>query len=162
MRELDGAKLASFPRRAFAFVLDVVIGSGIFALPFLVATWMQSGHAAVRAPVELPIAVGGGSLELNFFESWYSVVWWVVYFGLTTYFGNGKTPGKLLMRIRVVSLVHSRMSLWHSIERALGYGASLLEFGFGFMQYFLHPNRRTVHDRIAETIVVMDSPPTVK
>jgi len=29
-----------------------------------------------------------------------------------------------------------------------------LEGGFGFLQYFIHPNRRTVHDRIAETIVV--------
>ena len=41
-----------------------------------------------------------------------------------------------------------------SDKRALGYGASALEFGFGFIQYFIHPNRRTVHDRIAETIVV--------
>jgi hypothetical protein len=48
------------------------------------------------------------------------------------------------------------MSLWHSFERALGYGASALEFGFGFVQYFIHPNRRTVHDRMAETIVIRD------
>jgi len=25
------------------------------------------------------------------------------------------------------------------------------ELGLGFLQYFIHPNRRTVHDRIAET-----------
>jgi len=35
-------------------------------------------------------------------------------------------------------------------------GASFLEFGFGFVQYFIHPNRRTVHDRIAETIVIRE------
>jgi uncharacterized RDD family membrane protein YckC len=58
--------------------------------------------------------------------------------------------------IRVVSLVHGRLGLWHSIERALGYSASTLELGFGFIRYFVHPNRRTVHDRIAETIVVLD------
>jgi uncharacterized RDD family membrane protein YckC len=46
--------------------------------------------------------------------------------------------------------------MWHSVERALGYGASALEAGFGFLQYFIHPNRRTVHDRIAETIVVKE------
>lgn len=33
----------------------------------------------------------------------------------------------------------------------------MLEGGFGFIQYFIHPNHRTVHDRIAETIVVKDS-----
>jgi len=32
----------------------------------------------------------------------------------------------------------------------------MLEFGFGFIQYFIHPNKRTVHDRIADTIVVRD------
>jgi len=58
------------------------------------------------------------------------------------------------MSIRVVSTSHERLSLWHSIERALGYAASALEGGFGFAQYFVHPNHRTVHDRIAETIVV--------
>ncbi len=60
------------------------------------------------------------------------------------------------MRIRVVSIVHHDLSLWHCVERALGYGASALELGFGFLQYFIHPNRRTVHDRIAETIVVRE------
>jgi hypothetical protein len=38
--------------------------------------------------------------------------------------------------------------------RSLGYGASALEGGFGFIQYITHPNAQTVHDRIAETIVV--------
>jgi hypothetical protein len=56
--------------------------------------------------------------------------------------------------LRVVSLTHERLSFWHSVERALGYGASTLELDFGFLQYYLHPYRQTVHDRIAETIVV--------
>jgi hypothetical protein len=32
----------------------------------------------------------------------------------------------------------------------------MLEGGFGFVQYFLHPNHCCVHDRIAETIVVKE------
>ena len=96
-------------------------------------------------------------VELNFFHNWYSVLYLVLFYGLSVYIGNGKTLGKALLHIRVVSLVHRRMTLWHSFERALGYGASALELGFGFFQYFIHPNRRTVHDRIAETIVVRDS-----
>ena len=94
------------------------------------------------------------NVELNFFENWYSVVYLVLFFGLSVYLGNGRTIGKRIMGIRVVSLVHHRVGFWHSIERALGYGASALEFGFGFVQYFIHPNRRTVHDRMAETIVI--------
>jgi hypothetical protein len=42
------------------------------------------------------------------------------------------------------------------VERALGYGASALEGGFGFVQYFIHGNHCCVHDRIAETIVVKE------
>ncbi len=93
-------------------------------------------------------------LKFTFFRNWYSVVWLVVYFTFSLYLGNGRTLGKRLCRIRVVSLVHDRVGFWHALERALGYGASALEAGFGFFQYFLRPDRRTVHDRIAETIVV--------
>jgi hypothetical protein len=42
-----------------------------------------------------------------------------------------------------VSLVHDQISLWHSIERALRYAASTLEAGFGFVQYFIHPDAQT-------------------
>ncbi|MCU0276290.1 MAG: RDD family protein [Acidobacteria bacterium] len=147
MREMHGAPLASFWRRAAAFVLDIVILSVLFVVvgallaPFLVKRgWVAHSDKIVFA--------------LN--ANWYSVAWVVLYFGLATYIGRGQTPGKRLLDIRVVSLAHERISLWHSLERALGYGASMLEFGFGFVQYFIHPNKRTVHDRIADTIVVRD------
>jgi uncharacterized RDD family membrane protein YckC len=98
-----------------------------------------------------------GDLHLVFdYEHWYSIIPLVVYFSLSIYFGNGKTLGKRLLGIRVVSVVHEKISFWHAVERALGYGASFLEFGFGFLQYFIDSNRRTVHDRIAETIVIED------
>jgi len=153
MRALDGAPLASFSRRATAFVVDLFIGWLLFVVIFVVLI------VTMRVTVGLP-APGQEPIHLNFFENWYSILWWVVYFGLATFFWNGRTPGKRLLGIRVVSLVHDRLTLWHSMERALGYGASALELGFGFLQYFVHPNRRTVHDRIAETIVIVDNPPT--
>lgn len=153
MRELHGAGLASFKSRAIAFAIDFLLGGILFMLPFVLLALMAGG-GRLRFRVGTP--AHDGTINLNFFGNWISVLWWVVYFGFATYFGNGRTPGKRLMRIRVVSLVEERLSLWHSIERALGYGASALEFGFGFMQYFVHRNRRTVHDRIAETIVVAE------
>lgn len=150
MLELQGVELAGFVRRGAAFAVDLAFASVLF---FIVASlleplmlrwnWIKSDRDIVFA------------LNLN----WYSIAWVVLYFGVATYLSNGRTPGKKLFGIRVISLVHSRISLWHSVERALGYGASLLELGFGFFQYFIHPNRRTVHDRIAETIVVKDGSP---
>ena len=40
----------------------------------------------------------------------------------------------------------------------LGYGAATLEGGFGFLQFFIHPYRRCIQDRIAEPIVVTEQP----
>jgi uncharacterized RDD family membrane protein YckC len=158
MHALDGADLASFGRRAVAFTIDFLIGGAIFMSPLVILSLIFFFRGA---DPNFQFTVGEpreGTIRLNFFGNAFSIVYWLFYFGLATYFGNGRTPGKRIMKIRVVSLVHERISLWHSIERALGYAASALEFGFGFMQYFVHPNRRTVHDRIAETIVVDERP----
>jgi uncharacterized RDD family membrane protein YckC len=149
MRELEGRPLASFKARGAAFVIDFFL---CFAL-FLVGLF-----SGARVAGRFGLLTENVNLKFDF-EHWYSLAALVVYFGLCTYWGNGRTPGKWLVGIRAVSLVNERMTLWQSFERALGYGASLLEFGFGFFQYFIHPNRRTVHDRIAETIVVQERRP---
>jgi len=147
MLEVEGAELASFTSRACALGIDFLLAAGLF---------MGLGVAIGKIADRFGAVKGDVKVELNFFENWYSILYLVLFFGLSCYIGNGQTIGKRIMHIRVVSLVHHRMSLWHSIERALGYGASGLELGFGFVQYFIHPNRRTVHDRMAETIVVRE------
>jgi uncharacterized RDD family membrane protein YckC len=150
MQELVGVELASFASRALALLIDFAIAGALF-LGGLVAFFKIANRYTSLGQNNQHI-----NIELNFFENWYSIVYLVLFFGLSVYLGNGRTIGKRIMGIRVVSIVHHRMSLWHSIERALGYGASALEFGFGFTQYFIHPNRRTVHDRMAETIVIRE------
>ena len=149
MRAIEGLPLASFKARATAFVVDLLICFALFLAVLL---------PGLRLARHFGLLTHNVNLKFDF-EHWYSLASLVVYFGLSTYWGNGRTLGKRLLGIRAVSLVHERMTLWQSFERALGYGASLLEFGFGFLQYFIHPNRRTVHDRIAETIVVQDRKP---
>jgi uncharacterized RDD family membrane protein YckC len=78
----------------------------------------------------------------------------VFYFSLLFYFWKGQTVGKYILRIRVLSLYHDRIGLWHCIERSLGYFASALEGGFGYIQAFWNPNRMALHDKIGETIVI--------
>jgi len=159
VQSLEGRALASFRARAIAFAVDLLILNLLMAAGSLL--WFQ----AVSGP--LPDAQGR---VVDLHTRWAPVfavkvvdhhTWWVLlvvvlYFATATYLGRGQTPGKRLMRIRVASLVHERISLWHCIERSLGYAASSLELGFGFLQYFIHPNAQTVHDRIAETIVVSE------
>jgi uncharacterized RDD family membrane protein YckC len=78
----------------------------------------------------------------------------VLYWGLAHYFGNGRTPGKLVAGTQVLSLTSERMGLWQSVERGLGYGAAVLELGLGFLQFFWDRNRMCAQDRLAETIVI--------
>ena len=140
-QSLAGLPLASFRRRAGAFFLDfliIVLLIGMPSLPKTIREYKQTDEL---------------NINIDPFHGW-ELVSLPIYFGLLTYIGRGQTIGKKIFRIRVVSISHNRLSLWHSIERSLGYGASMLEGGFGFIQYFIHPNRQTVHDRIAETIVI--------
>ena len=145
--ELEGVPLASFATRAMAFAMDMAIA----ALSFVIV-----GMTGAAAFIKLGWLHDNVHVDFDPFhhEHWQSVVYFVLFIAASHYLGNGATIGKKIMKIRAVSLVHPRLSLWHSIERALGYGASALEACFGFFQYFLHPNHQTVHDRIAETIVV--------
>jgi uncharacterized RDD family membrane protein YckC len=73
MRELDGAQLASFTRRATAFVLDLVIGWVLFIVLFVVALLIMR---VTVGPLTEP--AGDNPVQLNFFRNWYSVLWWVL------------------------------------------------------------------------------------
>jgi uncharacterized RDD family membrane protein YckC len=137
---LDGRVLASFWQRLVAYGIDLVVATILFApIEYVWQRYVEHKENII--------------IKLDFHE-WRSLIVIVVYFGLCAYFFNGKTFGKWITRIRIVSLTQERVSLWQSTERALGYGASLLEAGFGFLQFFINRNRQCVHDRIAETIVV--------
>ncbi|HSG26835.1 MAG TPA: RDD family protein [Candidatus Krumholzibacterium sp.] len=76
------------------------------------------------------------------------------YFTFVTWLLRGRTAGKALFRIRVVRLMGDRLSLWNSLGRTGGYAASAATFFIGFLEAFWHPNRQTVHDRIAGTVVI--------
>jgi uncharacterized RDD family membrane protein YckC len=149
MAELDSAPLASFTARAVAFFIDMFIAGFCFVIPQMVAAVVAIRMGWVHHDVHI-------KFDPFHHEHWESLVWLVVFISVSNYIGNGATIGKKILRIRAVSLVHRHLSLWHSIERALGYGASALEAFFGFFQYFLDPNHQTVHDRIAKTIVVTE------
>ena len=145
---LSGLPLASFRHRFWAFAIDFLI----MALVFMTLI-------AVSAPLlyKWGWADPGENVNLAFgFDNWYSVILIVVYFSLSHFFGNGQTVGKRLLKLRVLSLKHDRLGFWHCVERALGYGASALEVGLGFLQVIWKKDRRATHDRIAETIVVSE------
>jgi uncharacterized RDD family membrane protein YckC len=173
LHKLDGIELAGFRQRACAFVIDwiliylvtvpIMVGGTLLYLKALEA---RAGHTLDTKvnfnlrPGKFQATSSDAELAKRLNEEWihlvYEIAVPVLYFGLFTWRGKGRTPGKRLMKIRVVSIAHPHLTLWHSIERALGYGAAALEGGFGFVQFFIHPYRRCAQDRLAETIVVTE------
>lgn len=182
LRELDGMELAGFWQRAGAFLIDFILMSILFsALATLgLQAWKEIRHLQGKQPPEelhlsgvesqeLTVPAAGGGFKVQLLRLYgrdaegnevvhvvASVIVPVLYFGILLWAGNGRTPGKRMLKIRVVSLAHRHMTFWHSVERALGYGAATLELGFGFVQFFIHPYRRCAQDRLAETIVVTE------
>ncbi len=82
----------------------------------------------------------------------------VIYFSIFTWKWEGQTVGKRLLKIRVVKLNGEKISLWNSFERVSGYVSSASLFLSGFFQYFWDKNHQTTHDKIVETIVILDTP----
>lgn len=143
-QSLAGVPLAEFWQRSAAFVIDFAIVLAI-CIPAEIA-WHYLTLMHAHQPPNIRMQFSLRELE--------DLVWLVLYSGLSIWWTNGVTVGKRLLRIRVVSLKYPKITLWQGLERALGYGASSLEAGFGFAQFFIHHNRQCVHDRIAETIVI--------
>jgi uncharacterized RDD family membrane protein YckC len=149
MLALEGLPLASFRRRAAAIIIDFV---AVFVLAAAIAEPVGSLWERTHPGTHLKIVLAFGPGA-----NWYSIAAVATYFTLSVFATNGLTLGKRLCGIRIVSTVHERISLWHALERALGYVVSAGELGLGFGQYFTTSNCRTTHDRIAQTIVVRTS-----
>lgn len=86
--------------------------------------------------------------------------WSGLYFTFLTGFFRGRTPGKRLLRIRVVRLDGRPLGFWASLERYGGYAAALFTGFEGFLKILWDPNRQGIQDKIAETVVVADGPET--
>jgi uncharacterized RDD family membrane protein YckC len=137
---LNGVPLARFWQRLLGYIIDIMLALILWApLEF---SWRR--YALHETTI---------NLSWDFHEKG-NIVVILLYWGLGNYFGNGQTFGKWFARTRIMSLTGERMGAWQSLERALGYGAAVLEGGLGFLQFFWDRNRMCAQDRLAETIVV--------
>ena len=80
--------------------------------------------------------------------------WAALYYSVLTAWWRGHTIGKKLLHIKVIKLDGSPLNLWESFGRYGGYGAGIATGLLGFIQVFWDPNRQTIQDKIAETLVL--------
>jgi hypothetical protein len=83
--------------------------------------------------------------------------WSALYFTLLPVIWRGRTPGKRLLRVRIVRLDGKPLGWWAALNRFGGYAASIFTGLLGFFEMFWDDNRQAMQDRIAATVVVLDT-----
>jgi len=148
--------LATIRKRSFAFLIDwIIIVLIYFCIIIIFGLFdMNISKIDVNGIFEVELEIENMHSYLITFMKFFLGLLPVMYFTISFYFFKGRSIGKYFLRIKVISLYHEHIGLWHCIERSLGYFASALEFGFGFIQAYWNPNRMTLHDKIGETIVI--------
>jgi uncharacterized RDD family membrane protein YckC len=148
--------LATIKKRFVAFFIDwIVLIIIYFCILILFNLFnMNLSKINVHGIFDVEIEMDNTSSQFIIFLKILFGLLPVLYFTISLYFSKGQTIGKYFLRIKILSLYHEHLGLWHCIERSLGYFASALEFGFGYFQAFWNPNRMTLHDKIGETIVI--------
>ena len=149
-------ELATIPSRALAMLIDVVIIVFLFIFIGKVFDWNDIGITNIKLVNIFHIEIEAKNFsedKILIFKTFLGFVP-IIYFALITFITNGYSIGKKIAGIKIISIYHHRIGAWHCIERSLGYVASTLELMIGFYQAFWNPNRMTLHDRIAETIVI--------
>jgi uncharacterized RDD family membrane protein YckC len=146
----DRPRPGGFWRRVVSYLADLFLIDliGFFLLGVrLWAVGMASAQESGLAFVD-----PGDAEAIGTFLS----VWTPTFIGYFTFFTfwGGQTPGKMLMRIRVVTLDLKEVSLPRSLGRTLCYFASSLFFGLGFLIAAFNRDKRALHDFIAGTWVV--------
>jgi uncharacterized RDD family membrane protein YckC len=142
---------AGYVSRLIAFVIDVIV----ITVAFVATGWLLD---AVRSVLGAGIVSGRtldaipeftyGGLQVSgttLFWLSYLLLFWTV---------SGKTPGKAILGLRIVTRDGKGLSLGRSILRVVGYIISALVFYLGFLWVAVDTRQRGWHDYLAGTYVV--------
>ena len=99
---------------------------------------LRAGGYLVAAPfILLSIAFVVGFLYFTLFWTW-----------------RGQTPGKMLIRAKVVRTNGEALSFGHAALRFLGFFVCFLTIYIGFIMIAFNIQKRGLHDTIADTCVI--------
>lgn len=127
-------KKASFYQRACAFLIDTIIDLIIIgSLLYFIST------------------------KINNPGSEFTLIDWILpaIYGTIFIWRAGATPGKMILKIKVVTTTYKPVSLRSAFLREMvGKIISNIIFGMGFLWALLDKKNQTWHDKIANTYVV--------
>ena len=133
---------AELNTRALAFFIDLAIVSILALVAYGIGVYFLQ-----VASVDSENAFMTIYLLLFFLASAYFVV-------LNGY--SGRTIGKMLMGIRIISVDGATIGFWQSFVRWIGYYISGIFLFIGFLWSIIDRNSQSWHDKLAGTFVIKD------
>jgi uncharacterized RDD family membrane protein YckC len=144
-----GLRYASFETRLVAFILDLIVLASFFALFVgiaLLQLLLRSDFADNDPPDQAYYVAA--IIVLTYFAAFVPLY----FVGLWAW--RGQTLGKMAVAIRVLRTDGRPTGVGAALLRLVGYLFSTLLLFAGFLMIAFDRQRRGLHDRLADTIVV--------
>jgi uncharacterized RDD family membrane protein YckC len=149
-------KYAGFWRRFIAYMIDGFIISIVFIILTFVAViaffagTMSGGSKTWIAEINNPALVLSYTLCFWLFSTLINIAYFTYFHGST-----GRTPGKMLLGLQVVSVDGGRISFGTAFLRSVGYLISSIFFCLGYIWIGFDKKKQGWHDKIAGTVVII-------
>lgn len=133
---------AGFWIRAVAALFDSLVSSALqFGMAFALGTITELSGSATLPMVQMLIML---------FSTLAGIFYYVFFTGY-----SGQTPGKMLLRIKVVRLDNTQVSYGQAfIRETIGKFISGIVLGIGYLMVALRSDKRALHDLMADTKVI--------
>jgi uncharacterized RDD family membrane protein YckC len=148
--------IAPAGRRILACVLDLILSS-ILASPIVYAImtvnvpgWQEQFMLVLLTPQSQPPPGLYHYMIVSNLITYLILLLYLAGFHAV----HGRTPGKSVLRLRVVDAKGEKPALKRTVLRGLAFVLSFYAFGIPFACTFLNPQRRAPHDFVAGTWVV--------
>lgn len=154
-------KFAGFWRRFVAYSIDGLIISMVFiilaaisGIAFFAGAMSGKNSAWISAMTD-PERLGSIGIAVVGFYTLLFIAYFTYFLGL-----NGRTPGKKLLGLQVVSVEGHPISFGTAFLRSVGYLVSSLLFTIplGYIWAAFDKRKQTWHDKIAGTVVIIREP----
>ena len=143
-----------FWRRAVAYGIDKTILQVFYLILFVAGLLIQGVDRPALHWMEMDLY--GSLVDTGVIWIYYLMALFLDMIYFTWFHGSiGQTPGKMLMRLRVLQTTGEPMTFGLAFLRWVGYLISTLAAYLGFVWIAFDRRKQGWHDKVAGTIVVM-------